>query len=50
MKQQGKNQKQIEQEIKISQSAISQTLKNQNTIMVLETEELIQQYLSKFIE
>lgn len=46
LKQQGKSQKEIEQQINISQSAISQNLKNPNTILVLETEELIEQYLS----
>jgi len=50
LKQQGKSQKEIEQQINISQSAISQNLKNPNTILVLETEKIIEQYLLKFLK
>ena len=50
LKQQGKSQKQIEQQIKISQSAISQNLKNQNTLLVIETETIIEQYLLKLLK
>jgi len=49
LKQQGKSQKEIEQQINISQSAISQNLKHPNTILVLETEKIIEQYLLKFL-
>jgi hypothetical protein len=46
----GKSQKEIEQQIKISQSAISQNLKNPMTVLVLETEKIIEQYLLKLIK
>jgi hypothetical protein len=45
----GMNQKEIEKEISISQSAISQNLRSQSTILVLETEKIIEQYLAKLI-
>lgn len=50
LNQQGKSQKEIEQQISISQSAISQNLKNQITILVLETENIIEQYLLKLLK
>ncbi len=50
LKQQGKSQKDIVKQINISQSAISQNLKNQSTILVLETEKVIEQYLLKLIQ
>jgi len=50
LKQQGKSQKEIEQQINISQSAISQNLKNPNTILVLKTEKIIEQYLIKLLK
>ncbi len=50
LKQQGKSQKQIEQQISISQSAISQNLKNQSTVMVIETENIVEQYLKTFLK
>jgi len=50
LKQQGNSQKEIEQQINITQSAISQNLKNPNTILVLETENIIEKYLRNFIK
>ena len=50
LKQQGKSQKEIEKQIKISQSAISQNLKNQSTLLVIETETIIEQYLKNFLK
>lgn len=50
LKQQGKSQKEIEQQIRISQSAISQNLKNQNTLLVIETEKIIEHYLKNFLK
>lgn len=50
LKQLGNSQKQIEQQINISQSAISQNLKNPNTQLVMETEKIIEQYLSKLLK
>ena len=49
LKQRGKSQKQIEEQINITQSAISQNLKNQSTLMVIETEKIIEQYLKTFL-
>ena len=46
----GKSQKEIEQQINISQSAISQNLKNPNTMLVLETEKIIERYLLKLLK
>lgn len=50
LKLQGKSQKEIEQQVKISQSAISQNFRSPKTIMILKTEKLIEQYLRNFIK
>ncbi len=50
LSQQGKSQKEIVKQINISQSAVSQNLKNKSTILVLETEKVIEQYLLKLIQ
>jgi hypothetical protein len=50
LKQQGKSQKEIEHQIRISQSAISQNLKNQTTLLVMETENIIEHYLLKLLK
>ena len=50
LKEQGKSQKEIEQQIRISQSAISQNLKNQSTLLVIETEKIIEHYLKNFLK
>jgi hypothetical protein len=50
LKQQGKSQKEIEHQIRISQSAISQNLKNQTTLLVIETEKIIEHYLKNLLK